>query len=82
MCLGIPGKIEQITVDDGISRVGKVNFGNVKKSINLTFVPDAVVDDFILAHVGVAIAIVDEQEADKTLRMLDIPMSDAPQDTS
>ena len=80
MCLGIPGKIEEITLDDGVSRVGKVNFGNVKKSINLTFVPEAVANDFILAHVGVAIAIVDEKEAGKTLSMLDIPMSDAPQD--
>ena len=80
MCLGIPGKIEEITLDDGVSRVGKVNFGNVKKSINLTFVPEAVVNDFILAHVGVAIAIVDEQEAGKTLSMLDVPISDTSRD--
>ena len=78
MCLGIPGKIEEITLDDGVSRVGKVNFGNVRASINLTFVPEAVVDDFILAHVGVAIAIVDEKEAGKTLSILGIPMTDAP----
>ena len=80
MCLGIPGKIEEIILDDGISRVGKVNFGNVRTSINLTFVPEAVVNDFILAHVGVAIAIVDEQEAGKTLSMLDVPISDTSRD--
>ena len=80
MCLGIPGKIEEITLDDRVSRVGKVNFGNVKKSINLTFVPEAVANDFILAHVGVAIAIVDEKEASKTLSMLDVPISDTSRD--
>jgi hydrogenase expression/formation protein HypC len=40
------------------------------KNINLQLVPDALVDDYVLVHVGVAISIVDEAEAQRSLEFL------------
>ncbi len=71
MCLAIPGKIESIEGQlDEIFRIGKVSFGEIKKEINLSMVPDAKVGDYVLVHVGVAISIVDEEEAKRTFDLL------------
>jgi hydrogenase expression/formation protein HypC len=63
MCLAIPGRILEIQGDEALSRVGRVSFGGIVKEVNLAFVPEARIDDFVLVHVGVAIAIIDEEEA-------------------
>ena len=71
MCLAVPGKVVSITHDlDGIFRMADVVFGGIKKQVNLSMVPDAKVDDYVLVHVGVAISIVDEEEAQKTFEYL------------
>jgi hydrogenase assembly chaperone HypC/HupF len=71
MCLAIPGKIISITNQlDETFRYGKVSFGGIMKEVNLCMVPDAKVDDFVLVHVGVAISIVDEEEAHKVFSYL------------
>ena len=71
MCLSIPGKLESIEHQlDDIFRIGKVSFGEIKKDINLSMVPDAKVGDYVLVHVGVAISIVDEYEAKRTFDLL------------
>lgn len=44
-------------------RSGRVDFAGVVKHVNLSYVPDAVVGNFVLVHVGFAISIVDEDEA-------------------
>lgn len=51
--------------------MGKVELGGIVKEINLQLVPDAVVDDYVLVHVGVAISIVDEEEAKNSLQFLE-----------
>lgn len=72
MCLAIPGKVVQINNDgEGIMRTGKVEFGGIKKVINLSMVPEVKLDDYVLVHVGLAISIVDEEEATKTLSFLE-----------
>lgn len=71
MCLAIPGKIESITDQlDEIFRIGKVSFGEIRKDINLSLVPEAKIGDYVLVHVGVAISIVDEVEAKRTFDLL------------
>lgn len=65
MCLAIPGKIEKILDNDPIMRSGEVDFGGVKKEVNLAFVEDAKEGDFVIVHVGFAISMVDEEEAKK-----------------
>jgi len=72
MCLAIPGKIEKILTDSpDIMKMGKVDFGSVKKTINLDLVPEAKIGDYVLVHVGVAISTIDEDEALNTLKFLE-----------
>jgi hydrogenase expression/formation protein HypC len=63
MCLAIPGKVLSIEGDDPILRSGRVDFGGVVKQVNLAYVPEARVGDYVLVHVGFAISVVDEAEA-------------------
>ncbi|RLD21712.1 MAG: HypC/HybG/HupF family hydrogenase formation chaperone [Bacteroidetes bacterium] len=71
MCLAVPGKIESIEKElDDVFRSGKVSFGGLIKEVNLSMVTDAQVGDYVLVHVGVALSIIDEEEARKTLGYL------------
>ncbi|MBL0359439.1 MAG: HypC/HybG/HupF family hydrogenase formation chaperone [Chitinophagaceae bacterium] len=71
MCLAIPGKILSITNQlDETFRFGKVSFGGITKEVNLCMVPEANIDDYVLVHVGVAISVVDEEEAKKVFSYL------------
>jgi hydrogenase expression/formation protein HypC len=71
MCLAIPGKIISITdQSDQTFRFGKVSFGGIIKEINLCMIPEAAIDDYVLVHVGVAISIIDEAEAQITFDYL------------
>ena len=63
MCLAIPGKILCLTNEDPLSRTGKVSFGGIVKELNLAYVPEAAVGDYVIVHVGFAISKVDEWEA-------------------
>lgn len=71
MCLAIPGKILSIIPKtDETFRMGKVSFGGITKEVNLSMVPDALVNDYVLVHVGVAISRIDEEEAKLTFEYL------------
>ncbi len=71
MCLAIPGKILSITNQlDETFRFGKVSFGGINKEVNLCMVPEANIGDYVLVHVGVAISVVDEKEAQETFEYL------------
>jgi hydrogenase expression/formation protein HypC len=69
MCLAIPGKIVSIS-GEGFERTGKINFGGVLKDVNLAYVPEAKVDDYVIVHVGFAINTLDESEANKVFEYL------------
>jgi hydrogenase expression/formation protein HypC len=72
MCLAIPGKILEIEVpEESVFSIGKVSFSGVTKKINLSLVPEATVGDHVLVHVGVAVSVIDEEEAQKTLQFLE-----------
>ena len=66
MCLAVPGKVLDIIGDDPLLRSARVSFGGVVKLISLTCAPDAKVGDYVLVHVGVAISVVDQKEAEET----------------
>jgi hydrogenase expression/formation protein HypC len=71
MCLAIPGKLIRITGElDETFRIGKVNFGGIQKEVNLTMVPEAQPGDYVLVHVGAAIQVIDEKEAQETFKVL------------
>ena len=65
MCLAIPGKLESVSGDDPLLRMGKVNFGGIIKEASLACVPEAAVGDYVIVHVGFALSRVDEIEARK-----------------
>ena len=69
MCLGIPGKVIEIS-DEGELRMARVDFGGVRKEACLAYVPEVQVGDYVIVHVGFAISVLDEEEAQKTLELL------------
>jgi hydrogenase expression/formation protein HypC len=71
MCLAIPGKIMTIVDGDPVLRSGEVSFSGAIRNINLGFVPEAKVGDYVLVHAGVAIHIIDTQEAEKVFEYLE-----------
>ena len=70
MCLAIPGKIVD-NEEIGGFRVGNVQFGGITRKVYLDFVPEAVVGDYVIVHVGFAISLVDAEEAERTYALLD-----------
>jgi hydrogenase expression/formation protein HypC len=66
MCLAIPGKVEEIFTE-GDLRLGWVNFGGVRKKVCLDYVPEVVVGDYTIVHVGFALSKIDEKTALQTL---------------
>jgi len=64
MCLGIPGRIEEIDKGgDPIFRTGKVSFGGVLREVNLAGVSQAAVGDWVIVHAGFALNVLAEDEA-------------------
>ena len=71
MCLAIPGKVILLNESaDGMMRTARVEFSGIIKEVNLELVPQAKVNDYVLVHVGVALGMVDEEEANKTMAYL------------
>lgn len=69
MCLAIPGKVIKINTEN-MMRMSKVDFGGITREISLAYLPDVVVDDYVIVHAGFAISQLDEEEAHETLRLL------------
>ncbi len=69
MCLGIPGKIIEI-YQDGNLKMGKVDFDGVSMSVCLETTPEARVGDYAIVHAGFALSLLNETEAQETLKML------------
>jgi hydrogenase expression/formation protein HypC len=70
MCLAVPGRILEIEGADPLLRAGRVDFAGTVKRVNLAYVPEASVGDYVMVHVGFAIAVVDEAEAQRVLGYL------------
>jgi hydrogenase expression/formation protein HypC len=65
MCLALPTRIDEKLDDDQ----ALVNLGGVRKAISIALVPEAQVGDYVIVHVGHAIGLLDQQEAERTLAM-------------
>lgn len=64
MCLAIPGKLVNI---DG--NKGYVEFGTIKRNVDLRLLEEVNVGDFVIVHAGFAIEKINEEEAQKTLKL-------------
>ena len=72
MCLAVPGRVVEIMgAADPAFRVGKVDFGGIRKEINLAYTPEAEVGKYVLVHVGFAISVIDEDEARRVFKVLE-----------
>lgn len=66
MCLALPARVLAI---DTSTDTATVAVGEVKKDVSLSLVEEVKVDDFVLIHVGYALNKIDQEEAEKTLRL-------------
>jgi hydrogenase expression/formation protein HypC len=69
MCLGVPGRIIKIHDKEG-PRMADVDFGGAIREVCLDYVPEASIGDYCLVHVGFALNLLDEADAQETLSML------------
>ncbi len=69
MCLGVPARIEEIYLKDGL-HMARVDFGGVSREVCLDYVPEAKVGEYCIIHVGFAISLLSEAEAQETLALL------------
>jgi hydrogenase expression/formation protein HypC len=51
--------------------MGKVDFGGIQKRVCLEHVPEAKVRDYVLVHVGFALSLIDEEEANQVFTFLE-----------
>jgi hydrogenase expression/formation protein HypD len=68
--LAVPGKLLSIQGAEPFERAGRVSFGGIVKEVNLAYVPDARVGDYVIVHVGFALSTLDEQEARRVFEYL------------
>lgn len=66
MCLAVPGRVMSLEEKDG-TQMADVDFGGVRKSVCLQYIPDVQVGEYVVVHVGFAIQRLDEQSAIETL---------------
>ena len=71
MCLGVPGRIEEISEnDDPLFTTGSVNFGGVLREVILAGIKDAKVGDWVIVHAGFALNKLNEEEASEVFDYL------------
>ena len=70
MCLGIPGKVLETYRENDVM-MGKVDFSGVCKRVCLEHVPDVAPGDYVLVHVGFALSLLDETEANRVFAYLE-----------
>jgi len=66
MCLAVPVQVVSIKGNEA-----EVEIGGVKRRINIMLTPDAKVGDYVLVHTGYSINIIDEEEAQETLKLFE-----------
>ena len=68
MCLAIPAKIISITENNNdLQRMARVDFSGVLKDISLAYLPEATANDYVIVHAGLALSLLDEEEAQASL---------------
>ena len=68
MCLAVPGQV--VTIQDDPLRTATVSFGGIAKEVSLVLVPEAMVGDYVIVHVGFAISTLDEQAARRSFELM------------
>jgi hydrogenase expression/formation protein HypC len=66
MCLAIPVQVNEILPDE----MARVSLDGVVKTVSTALVEDLQVGDYVVLHVGYALAKIDAEEAERTLELL------------
>ncbi|EDY81246.1 hydrogenase assembly chaperone HypC/HupF [Verrucomicrobiia bacterium DG1235] len=69
MCLAIPGKVLSIE-GEGFDKIAQVDFDGARREVNLAFTPEAKSDDYVLVHVGFAISLINQQQAESVYQLI------------
>ncbi len=69
MCVAVPGKVMEI-FENGPLEMAKIDYGGVTKEACIAWVPQVKIGDYVIIHAGFALNIVDEEEALKTLELM------------
>jgi hydrogenase expression/formation protein HypC len=70
MCLAVPGRVIEV-IGEEIFKKGKVDFSGLVREVCFSYLPDVDVGDWVIVHVGFAIAKLNQQEAEKQLKLLE-----------
>ena len=70
MCLGVPGRVLEWTVQDPLFGRAMIEFGGIRRECQMSCVPDAVPGDYVIVHAGLALCRVNAAEAERTIRQL------------
>jgi hydrogenase expression/formation protein HypC len=70
VCLGVPGKVVEISPDALGMNMGKVSFGGILKEVCLAYVPEVQVGDYVIVHAGFALSQLNEEEAMEVFALL------------
>ena len=70
MCLGVPGKVIEWIDQDPIFGRAMIEFGAIRRECQMACVPGAKIGEYVVVHAGIAIAIIDAREAERTLQDL------------
>ena len=70
MCLAVPGKVISIDRSDSELKMAKVDFSGIIKEVSVQWLPEVKEGDYVLTHVGMALNILDEEDAKETLKLL------------
>ena len=66
MCLAVPVKIVSIDRDEAETEIA-----GVRRRVSIALTPEAKIGDYVLLHTGYAISVMDEAEAEETLKLLE-----------
>ena len=66
MCLAIPVQVTEVLPDD----MARVTLDGVSKVISTALIDDVQVGDYLVLHVGYALARIDPEEAEHTLALI------------
>ena len=79
MCLALPGRIVQVTDGAAPFASAVVEFGGIRRTVNIACTPDALAGDYVMVHAGIAIARVNAVEAARILETLsELGLGDEP----
>jgi hydrogenase expression/formation protein HypC len=66
MCLAVPVRIVSIDGDEAETEIA-----GVRRQVSIALTPEAKVGDYVLLHTGYAIGVIDEAEAEETLKLFE-----------